>query len=302
MFKAIALLLLATALAWATDHQGAIDDKKDGDAVEPNGSGATILLESTRKGRGDGDGDGKSGPRGAGESEKDKNRVRITGYPLFIFAEGPPAAGAAVTAETQSRTKQMIADLQRKIPGARVEVVSPYSAEALAEVWRNARRTKKTDTSLITTSLLILQARAGNADGLGLMGAKGLETEAQWRHAIESLSESIYGGLPRIAGGGKLETVLLVGNAGVLDCKKFPGPVFGGSRAADAFDDQAFHFWIKWQQDHRQDLFPTSARDWFDSYNITDKISRRRYFYCPDPSPRGYLGNKNPDDEKRGGW
>ena len=301
MSKLVIALLLIPALAAATSHQG----DRDEDLTAPGGSAgaaATVLLESTRNDKSGGDGKGQ-GPRAKSSGDQDKSHVRVTGYPLFIFAEGPPRAGAAVATGVKERTRQMIADVKRKIPGARIVTVSPLTSAALAEVWRKTRAAGKQETSLITSSLLVIQARGGEStDGLLLMSANGPEPEPKWRDAIGRLSASIYGGLPKYAGGGKLETILLTGQTGVIDCRAFPGPVFGASPAGAPLDEEGFAFWLRWQQDHRQALFPTSARDWFDSWAITDKITRFHYFFCPTPGPRGYLGNMKKNDDIRGGW
>jgi hypothetical protein len=59
---------------------------------------------------------------------------------------------------------------------------------------------------------------------------------------------------------------------------------------------EALQLWLDFQR-KPDSFFPATAREWFDSWAITYKINRRRYFYCPTENTRGHLGAMRATEE-----
>lgn len=147
---------------------------------------------------------------------------------------------------------------------------------------------------MISSALIVININVvlSSSDGLAWTGKNVTTPEAKWVSALQKLSRSIFGSLP----GNKLETVLLTSNSGLINCNKFPGPVFGMTPAGFSRDPETLNVWTHYQLDKADAIFPITAREWYDSWAITNKLSRRRYFFCPISNTKGYLGYKTKED------
>jgi len=148
------------------------------------------------------------------------------------------------------------------------------------------------ESTAISGATIILSGEISKAgrSGWQVAGTKGSISGASLTDTLKQIRRRIFGEFVPLNENTSLETVLLTGHAGLVNCDQFPGAVFGTTSADFPRDVISLQYWLESSLSHPNDLFPTKVYDWFRQWEVTSYLSQNRslasdlttkhYFYC----------------------
>lgn len=234
--------------------------------------------------------------RGAGEG-KNTNVALVAPkiyFPLFVIVDSP------IPKDENSEPKfevasDSIADIIRmKVPGAKIVRLPSTDPGAIATAWTDLKSKEKlTSIPASTTVVINTKAKLSLAGDLYFLFGDTYSSQTLVAQSARRLYETVLISAKE-KGDEKTElsTVLLTSFAGNVECRNFPGPIFGITPASVEREGRTVDFWINYHLTKNSAPFPTTAREWYLDWGVTNKISGGRFFRCPAENRRGYEGTK----------
>jgi hypothetical protein len=279
------LLFLHLYVPHALAAHGSLGNS-DSDGVDQQETNApvgqsTVLTEAPAVGDGGGDGSKKGGKKPGGDAGGQDSGVPKT-FPLFIFVDATNKHPDRNDPNFNDLTPALFRLIKQKIPDAKTIEVKPVDLAHIENAWNDSKLKEQLGTSLPSSTLIIVNGLVKPAEKYQLLLDTVTVDDVQLGNAIQKLAFSIKKskGLPS-TGDYSVDTILLTSYAGMIDCRKFPGHIFGLTTTEEKRDSGIVNYWFLDQEKNRQVLFPWSAKEWFDSWIVTTQKARSGYFLCP---------------------